>query len=164
VRGRFNYLLFFIRIIFCLAFATLGVWGIIDVIIQWVDAGIFNADQGKLVIFCIAFCYIAVKLGQAAWHQRFTIRLSGDKIIVRDVFLFRRRVLQLSDIKGFSLMEYPTRWVKGRSIMLYLTEEQKLEFPEFLFLNFRKLDKALEESGLHFFGVESRRWRRKKLE
>lgn len=53
-------------------------------------------------------------------------------------------------------MEYPTRWVKGRSIMLYLTEEQKLEFPEFLFLNFRKLDKALEESGLHFFGVESR--------
>ena len=61
-------------------------------------------------------------------------------------------------------MEYPMRGARAKSIILYISEEEKLEFPEFLFLNFKKLDKALEESGLQFFGVESREWRWKKLE
>jgi hypothetical protein len=112
----------------------------------------------------ILFYYIAFKLGQATWSQRFTIVLAGDQVVVRDVILFKRRVLQFADIKGFSLMEYPTRWVNGRSIVLYLTDGAMIEFPQFLFFNFRKLDMALEESGINFFGVESREWRWKKLE
>jgi hypothetical protein len=65
----------------------------------------------------IVFYYVAFKLGQAAWSQRFTIVLAGDKAIVRDVLFFKRRILQFDDIKGFSLMEYPTRWVKGGIIL-----------------------------------------------
>jgi hypothetical protein len=164
MRGRFNYIAFFVRIFFCLLFSFLAVgWTVLIVQLCFGDfPGI--GEFGRRIVGNILFYYVAFKLGQAAWSQRFTIALTGDKVIVRDVLLFKRRILQFGDIKGFSLMEYPTRWVKGRSIILYLTDGGMIEFPQFLFLNFRKLDIALEESGINFFGVESREWRWKKLE
>jgi len=131
---------------------------------EWKDHLPGIGEIGLVFVSLALIVYVAFRLGQASWHQRFNIRIADDHIVVRDVFLFRRRTFQLNEIKGFSLMDYPMRRGRSKSIILYVSEEKKFEFPEFLFLNFRKLDKALEESGLHFFGVESRSWRWKKLE
>jgi len=170
MRGRVNYLVFFIRIIFCLGISFLAIWGAISLVRECLTDLPEAGELGRTIVFMILIFYVAFRLGQAAWHQRFTIRLVGDQIIVKDMILFKRRTLRSNDIKGFSLMEYTMGgirlmgWVKGKSIMLYLEDGDKIEFPEFLFMNFTKMDRALEESGLQFFGIESIEWRWKKLE
>ena len=79
--------------------------------------------------------------------------------MITDLILFKRRVLRREDIKGFSLSEYPLRGINFKSILLYLYNGQKVELPQFLFLNFKQLTRSLQESGIKFLGEEPYIWK-----
>jgi hypothetical protein len=85
--------------------------------------------------------------------------ITHEMVVIKDHLLFRSSALGQAEIKGFSLSEYPIRLKGVQSILLYLINGQKIEFPQFLFLNFRKLTTALEESGIPFLGEEPYIWK-----
>jgi hypothetical protein len=159
MRGKFNYIVFLLRIIFALAFTTVSVYIIIIGPGRWTAGHDLSGVIGITSLWGIITFYIAFKIIRAIWTERFTLSLAGDGIIIKDLILFKHRTLQKADIKGFSLSEYPLRNNIFKSILFYLGDGTKVEFPQFLFLNFKKLTQALKESGITFFGEEPYVWK-----
>jgi len=159
MHGKFNYFVFFLRIIFWVIFLPCS----IAAIIFCPEESRSHHDLWGVIAMTFAFFlllfYFNFKIGRAIWTERFTMRIEEGRIIVTDLFTFRKRVFQAADIKGFSLSEYPLRGLKVKSILLYLDNGQKIEFPQFLFFNFKRLTQALQENGFKFLGEEPYVWK-----
>jgi hypothetical protein len=105
-------------------------------------------------------CSIATfKFSRAVWTERFSMVITHDQVMIKDKLFFKSSILRHDEIKGFSLAEYPIRIRGVRSILLYLVDGHKIEFPQFLFFNFKNLAGALEESGIPFLGEEPYIWK-----
>ena len=159
MRGKFNYFVFFLRIIFAVIFLPLS----IAAIIFCPGESLAHHDLAGVIAVTFAFFlllfYVNFKIGRAIWTERFTMRIEAGSIVITDLFTFKKRVLHGADIKGFSLAEYPLRGLKVKSILLYLVNGQKIEFPQFLFYNFKRLNQALQENGIRFLGEEPFVWK-----
>jgi hypothetical protein len=71
------------------------------------------------------------------------------------VLLFKTSLLSHEEIKGFSLAAYPIRGMNIRTILLYLKNGQKFEFPQFMLFNFKKVRAALIDNRISFLGAEA---------
>lgn len=114
---------------------------------------------GIAIALSLLCAYMNFKLIRAIYRERFTMKIEAGTLFVTDVLRFKKRALAAADIKGFSLSEYPLRGFKFKSILVYLKNGEKLEFPQFLFLNFRKLAQCLEQNGIRFLGNEPYVWK-----
>ena len=158
MRGIFNYIFFYFRIIVALAFSALCIAGLI---LPFTDIDKEHDTPGGtlgMVGLCVLVSLICFKLWRAIWTERFNLALLDGQVIIKDKLLFRSTILLPEDIKGYSLSEYPIRF-KVRSILFYLNNGKKIEFPQFLFFNFKKLIKALEPHGIKFLGEEGYYWK-----
>ena len=159
MHGQFNYVLFLIRILFVLAWSALVIGLLFFLPGQLSQKHDLSGVVGVIAGFVFVFSIITVKFWRAIWTERFGLIITPDGVIVKDHLLFRSFTLRHGEIKGFSLSEYPVK-IKGiQSILLYRVNGRKIEFPQFLFLNFRKITKALEESGISFLGEEPYIWK-----
>jgi hypothetical protein len=157
--AQFNFVLFWIRILFVLA------WSFLIMGLLFYLPGILSSSQdllgvmGIMVAFVFVYSLITFKFWRAVLTERFSMVITHDQVIIKDHLLFRTSVLRSEEIKGFSLSEYPIRISGIQSILLYLVNGQKIEFPQFLFFNFKKLSRSLRECGIPFLGEEPYRWK-----
>lgn len=159
MHGKFNYPVFILRMIIEAVFLVLGIFVMILGPGHWSANHDSSGVVGMTVVFAALLLFINVKIIRAIWTERFGIRIEPDSLIITDHLLFKRRVLRGDDIKGFSLSEYPLRGMKVKSILLYLSTGEKIEFPQFMFFNFKSLAPSLQESGITFLGEEPYIWK-----
>ena len=159
MHGQFNYILFLVRTLFVLSWSALVVGVLFFLPGQLSQKHDLSGVVGIIAGFVFVFSIITFKFWRAIWTERFGLIITSDGVIVKDHLLFRSAALRQEEIKGFSLSEYPVRLKGVHSILFYLVNGQKIEFPQFLFLNFKKLTTALEESGITFLGEEPYIWK-----
>jgi hypothetical protein len=157
--GKFNYPVFILRMLFEAVFLVLGIVALVLGPSHWSENHDLSGVIGITVAFAVLLFYINFKFLRAIWTERFGIRFETGSLIITDHLLLKRRVLRGDDIKGFSLSEYPLRGMKVKSILLYLSSGKKVEFPQFLFFNFKSLSPSLQESGITFLGEEPYIWK-----
>jgi hypothetical protein len=80
--------------------------------------------------------------------HRYTILMSDTSIIIKDVILRREQTYLKKEIKGFELSKYPTKLWTYKMIVLHFKDENKIELPQFLYLNFSSIHNALDTFGL----------------
>jgi hypothetical protein len=159
MRGKFNYPIFIARIIIVTGFLALSLTALILGTSHWSERHDLSGVIGITVTFTLLLLFVNVKFIRATWTERFGIRIDRNSLIITDHLRFKRQVLQRADIKGFSLSEYPLRGLSVKSILLYLSNGEKIELPQFLFFNFKQLAPALEQSGVKFLGQEPYIWK-----
>jgi|GEM_PF-6433957 len=159
MRAQFNYIVFLIRILFVLAWSALVI-GLLFFLPR--ELSRTHDLSGVLAIMAgfIFVCSMATfKFWRAVWTERYNMVIADNQVTIKDQLLFRSFVLRNDEIKGFSLSEYPIRISGIKSILLYLINGEKIEFPQFLIFNFKKLTRALEKSGVPFLGEEPYIWK-----
>jgi hypothetical protein len=159
MHAQFNYILFFIRFLFVFIWSLLVVGLLFFLPAELSRKHDLSGVIGVMAGFVFVCSLATFKFWQAVWTERFTMTITRDTVIIKDRMFFKSFSLPQSEIKGFSLSEYPIRICGIQSILLYLVNGQKIEFPQFLFFNFKKLAKALEESGISFLGKEPYIWK-----
>jgi hypothetical protein len=75
-------------------------------------------------------------------------------MLIKDALTGKQKQLKLSHIKGFSITKYPTRLRDFDEIILYLKNRKKIEMPQFLYWNFKDIQRGFQENGLRFLGHE----------
>jgi hypothetical protein len=159
MHGKFNYPVFILRMIIEAVFLVLGIVVLILGPDHWSANHDLSGVVGMTVAFAVLLFFVNAKFIRPIWTERFGIRIEPDSLIITDHLLFKRRVLRGNDIKGFSLSEYPLRGMKVKSILLYLSNGEKIELPQFLFFNFKNLAPSLQENGITFLGEEPYIWK-----
>ena len=106
-----------------------------------------------LVIF---LCYRFLKLLRT---QRKILSFENNYLKVIDAIFKSERLIDKSEIKGFSLTTYPTKVWDFKEILIYLTTGEKIELPQFLYTNFKDIKSEFERKGLKFLGHERFRWK-----
>lgn len=127
MRGKFNYLIFFLRLIFAAVFLACSLAALIMGPRQWFADHDLSGAVDLTFTLLLLLSFVNFKISRAVWTERFTMRVAADSVIITDLILFKRRVLRSEDIKGFSLSEYPLRGINFKSILLYLDNGQKVE-------------------------------------
>lgn len=159
MRAKFNYILFVIRILFVLAWSAAVVGSLCYMPGDLGRTHELSGVIGVMAGFICVFSLFTFKLWRAVWTERFSMHINPGQVIIKDHLLFRSFALRTDEIKGFSLSEYPIRISGVQSILLYLINGEKIEFPQFLFFNFKKLAKGLEQDGVPFLGKEPYIWK-----
>jgi hypothetical protein len=152
MHAKFNYVFFVIRILFVLAWSALGIVLLYMLPGEESQKHDLSGVIGIMAAFLFVFGLFTFKFWRAIWTERFGMIITRDEVIIKDHLCFKTSILRPDEIKGFRLSQYPIR-IKGvKSIFLCLKDGRKIEFPQFLFLNFKKMAAALEECGIAFLG------------
>lgn len=109
------------------------------------------------VAFLLIFsCYRFLKLLRT---QRNILIFEKNHLKIIDAVFKTERAIHTSEIKGFSLTTYPTKGWDFKEILIYLSNGEKIELPQFLYWNFKDIKPGLELNGLRFLGFEKFRWK-----
>lgn len=83
----------------------------------------------------------------------------GGNLKVIDAVSKKQHVISKAAIKGFSLSKYPTRIWNFDEVIIYLSNGNKIELPQYLYWNFKEIKPAFESNGIPFLGFERFRWK-----
>ena len=159
-KTRFNYLLFAIRglaFLFFLAFLFIFIFLIIPGLIE---SGNPSKKFIAIPLGLLLVIYFIYRFGKLLSSQRSIASIDNKgTILLKDALTGKRNMLHASDIKGFSMSKYPTKFSDFKEIILYLKNGKKIEMPQFLYWNFKEIKPAFEENGLKFLGHEPYTWK-----
>jgi hypothetical protein len=102
---------------------------------------------------------LTFRFGKLLKTQRNNLIIKDKKIIIQDTIFKTEKVYELNEIKGFSLSKYPTKIWNFKEIIIYVKNGDKIEFPQFLYLNFKDFKTSFENYGLAFLGFEEYSWK-----
>ncbi len=91
--------------------------------------------------------------------ERNNLFLEEKDIILKDAVNSKEKRIPKNKVKGFSTTTYNTRAWNFKSLILYLANGDKIEFPQFLYWNFKDFKVALEENNIQYLGHEPYRWK-----
>jgi len=157
---KYNYLILGLRSIFFLFFVGLFVGFFAYSVPKFIDEREFSF---KMIVGMVAatflvmfLCYRFLKLLRT---QRKVLVFENDHLKVTYAIFKTERIIHKSEIKGFSLTTYPTKVWNFKEILIYLTNGEKIELPQFLYWNFKDFKSGLESNELKFLGFERFRWK-----
>lgn len=152
-KSKFLYLILGIRIIMFLStlamvcmFLFLGAPSI------W---GRYSNGKAMLIISIgiLLFTYLSISVGSSLLTQRFNLIIKDKKTSVTD------------NIKGFSISAYSTitatKSIAGyfRTTIIYFKTGEVIEFPQFLYWNYKFIALALDDNNVDFLGREPFIWK-----
>jgi hypothetical protein len=157
---KYNYLIFGLRSLFFLFFVGLLIGFFAYSVPKFINERAFSF---KLIVgmlaatFLVVFlCYRFLKL---LVTQRKILVFEDEHLKIIDAIFRSERTIHKSEIKGFSLTSYPTKMWDFKEILIYLSNGEKIELPQFLYWNFKAIKSGLELNRLKFLGFEKFRWK-----
>jgi hypothetical protein len=159
-KSKLVYLIFFIRLIFFLALITslilllcIGVPGL------WKKYTPVQA-AGLAILGIALFMYLLYSFGKSIWMQRFAIIIEDGTVRLKDIIL-QKSILLDDSFKGYSYSSYGDGRAayNFKTLLFYFNDGQIIEFPEFLFSNFKYISEALINAKVNFLGNEPYRWK-----
>ena len=105
------------------------------------------------------FLILTYRFGKLVKTQRKNLIIQDKCVFIRDTVFNTEKVYNLYDIKGFSLTKYPTKIWTFKEIIIYMKNGDKIELPQFLYLNFKDFKDAFEICGLEYLGFEEYSWK-----
>lgn len=84
--------------------------------------------------------------------------IESGKMFLKDCFSKRTILLTDDNVRGYSLSKYG-QGLSFKTLLLYLSNGEIIEFPQFFYTNFKDIPKALEIYGFYYFGFEKYKWR-----
>jgi len=159
-RSKFNYLVFGLRLLFFILFVGLFFVFVFKV------APSFYADNKlgvKLILGLLAGLFLTIflpyRFGKLLLKERSNIILENGQLILKDAITSKERYLEKTDLNGFSTTIYQTKAWNFKSIIFYFSNGDKLEFPQFLYWNFKDIKETLVENNVKYLGHEPYRWK-----
>jgi len=157
---KYNYLIFGLRLLSFIFFLTLFFGLIFIVAPKTLQSNNLNF---KIFIGLLAGLFLAAffiyRFAKLLLTQRNILTFVDGQLKRSDAIIKKESIINVEDIKGFSLTRYPTRVWNFKEIIIYLNSGEKIELPQFLYWNFSDIKKKLESNGLVFLGGEPFRWR-----
>ena len=144
--------------IFSIFFAGLSLT-IIYLIIENLKLKGFSSDIIFEIIFNIIMIYLTYHFFIPIIKQSNNLIIEEGNIYKVSILCGKKELLKKNDIKGFSTSEYPLKIWTFKSIILYLQNGQKVEFPQFLYFNFNEIENILIENSIRNFGYEKHKWK-----
>lgn len=117
----------------------------------------------KLVFGIIAGVFLAFyfpyHLAKLLLTQRKNIVFQSGQLILKDAVSFTEILIDKSNLKGFSTSICQTNVWGFKTIIFYFVNGGKMEFPQFLYWNFKDIKPALEDNKISYLGHEPYRWK-----
>lgn len=156
--GKFIYPLF----IFCFLFWLLLLLGSVVYLVLLIPAAFHRYEPVQAILLLLGgVAYMGIILlaaGIPVCMHRYTIRISNNKLYLRDV-LFNKTITSDENFKGFSLTSYPRSLFPATLLTFYFHDGKVVELSQTLFTNFKKIQPALEDAGLPYLGWEPFKWK-----
>ena len=163
-KSKFLYIVFIARIL--LIFALIGVSGLFVLI---GIPNIWNKNVHLIAILLIAlgvfiFSYLLLMLGFAIWQHRFILIVRNGEVFLKDIILNRFEVTG-DNIMGYSTSKYGNRGAYNgpisdfKTLLIYFKDGRVIEFPQFLYANFKLIPEILNASGIKYLGNEPFKWK-----
>jgi hypothetical protein len=114
-----------------------------------------------LISFGLAlFGYLTFVLGKSTLTQRYNVVIEDGQVLLRDNLVGKHNRLD-ENFRGFSLSNYGDRRAiyEFKTLIFYFQSGRKIEFPQFLYSNFKHILPSLTAHSVHYFGQEPYRWK-----
>ena len=121
--------------------------------LDWVKI-IFGIPAGLFILGFFVYRFVKLLL-----TERMNILLENDQLILKDALTSALKNFDKKEIKGFSSSIYQTKIWNFKAIIIYFTNETKIEFPQFLYWNFKEIKSELESNDITYLGEEPYRWK-----
>lgn len=157
-KTRFNYIILILRFIFSIFFAGLS-FIMIYILIENLKSKGFSTEVIFAIIFSMIMIYLAYHFIVLIIKQSNNFIIDEGNIFIVSILSGKKELLKKTDIKGFSTSEYPLKIWTFKSIILYLQNGKKIEFPQFLYFNFNEIENMLIENSIRNFGHEKHKWK-----
>ena len=110
------------------------------------------------------FTYLSISIGYSLMTQRFNLIIKDKKIFLKDIFLMKTTSVT-DNIKGYSISAYSTitatKSIAGyfRTTIIYFKTGEVIEFPQFLYWNYKFIALVLDDNNVEFLGRETFIWK-----
>lgn len=115
---------------------------------------------GLISLGIILFAYLFFMLGMPLFTQRYNLIIQNGQVTLHDIF-FGKHIKIDQSFKGFSLSNYSNRGLGSfvKTLIFYFHSGQKIEFPQFLYLNFKDIQPSLIDNSITYLGEEPFKWK-----
>jgi hypothetical protein len=159
-RSKFVYPVFFVRLVVFLFLVT----GVIMVVV----IGLPNAWKKhppaqaivSILLGLLLFTYLLYIFGKSFLTQRFIIVIKNETVCLKDI-IFRKSISLDDSFKGYSYSSYgdSSAFKDYKTLLFYFHDGRIIEFPQFLFTNFKHIHEALLNAKMIFLGNEPYIWK-----
>ena len=159
-RTKYNYLILALRFAFILFFIALFIGFCL-----YAAPKLLQSEQPLYRKFIgiplgtFLLLFLIYRFAKILSTQRNTFHFEGSDLILTDAITKRRKIIPKSQIKGFSLTNYPTKAWNFKEILIYFHSGTKIELPQFLYLNFKEMKQYFEDNDLTFLVFELLIWK-----
>ncbi|NTS44019.1 hypothetical protein HRG84_24280 [Flavisolibacter sp. BT320] len=159
-KTKFNYIVFGLRLLFFIFFV-----GLFFVFVFKAAPAFYNdnAFGVKLVAGLLAGFFLTTflpyRFGKILLKERNDIIIQDGKLTLEDAITRKQRHIDKNQLLGFSTTVYETKAWNFKSMIFYFTDGDKIEFPQFLYWNFKDIKQMLIDNDIKYFGHEPYRWK-----
>ena len=159
-KTNYNYIVFGLRVLFLIIFIGLFFIFIFKAIPHFLADNTFSFN---LVLGLIAGLFLTLFLPyrfiKILLTERNNIIIRNHQLFLIDSITSEERFVNKSDIKGFSTSVYQTNAWDFKTIIFYFSDGKKIEFPQFLYWNFKEIEQQLIDNRILYLGHEPYRWK-----
>lgn len=159
-KPKYNFIILVLRLFFLLLFI-----GLFAGFCWYTAPNLLQSDQplyrkvigiplGALLLLFLIYRFVKILS-----TQRNVFHFEDGDLILTDAITKNRKAIRKSEIKGFSLSNYPTKAWNFKEIIIYCHSGTKIELPQFLYLNFKEIKPYFEDNNLTFLGFEPFQWK-----
>ena len=115
---------------------------------------------GLTIFGILLFAFLLYNYGKTILTQRFILLIKNESVYLKDV-LFHKTTLLDDSFKGYSYSSYGDGSAvrNFKTLLFYFTDGRIIEFPQFLFTNFKHIHGALSDAKVNFLGDEPYIWK-----
>jgi len=159
-KSRYVYPVLIIRLIFLFALITCFFLAVtIGIPSFWNKYSPVKAT-GLTVLILILFTFVLYVFGRSVLTQRFILRIENKVAYLKDIFT-KKEISLDGTFKGYSYSSYgdSKAFHDFKTLLFYFHDGRIIEFPQFLYKNFKHIHSALNDAEVHFLGNEPYIWK-----
>jgi hypothetical protein len=153
-KSRYIYLVFGLRL---LGFAFFMFYSIL-IFYFGPDFIAESTNDFKLILGVLAglvfALYVPYRFAKLLITQRNDLILQNNLVFLMDAITGKEVCFDLSEIKGYSTSIYKINIRDFETIFLHLNTGKKIEFPQFLYWNFKDIRPAIEAYSIPYLGFD----------
>jgi hypothetical protein len=152
-KSRYIYLVFGLRLFYFALFLfifIIALYTIPDFLAE-VDYD-FKSIIGLVGV--ILLIYLPYRFAKLIITQRNVIILQNGLLFLMDAITGKEVCFELTEIKGYSTSVYIIQIRNFETIFLHFHNGKKIEFPQFLYWNFKDIKPAFEAYSIPYLGVD----------
>ena len=103
--------------------------------------------------------FLVYRFGKILLTERNELIFESGQLSLKDAITGKKNEIDKGEIKGYSTTIYQTKVWNFKSLILYLNNGDKLEFPQFLYWNFEDISQSFSDNSIQYLGHEPYRWK-----